>query len=59
MACVMARDYCREELFITSKVFNHHHQDRAAAALRTTLKNLQLHCLVRSRPILPFSDSTL
>lgn len=35
----------REELFITSKVFNHHHQDRAAAALRTTLKNLQLHCL--------------
>ncbi|ELR20746.1 aldehyde reductase [Acanthamoeba castellanii str. Neff] len=32
----------REELFITSKVFNHHHQDRAADALRTTLKNLQL-----------------
>jgi diketogulonate reductase-like aldo/keto reductase len=32
----------REELFITSKVFNNHHQDRAANALRTTLKHLQL-----------------
>jgi len=35
----------REELFITSKVFNNHHEDRVPAALRNTLKNLQLDYL--------------
>jgi diketogulonate reductase-like aldo/keto reductase len=50
--CAVCDGGIREELFITSKVFNHHHQDRAAAALRTTLKNLQLSYLVRFPPAL-------
>jgi diketogulonate reductase-like aldo/keto reductase len=44
LSCLLRRN--REELFITSKVFNNHHQDRAAGALRNTLKNLQLSYLV-------------
>lgn len=38
----------REEVFITSKVFNNHHEDRVPAALRNTLKNLKLDYLVSS-----------
>jgi len=36
----------REDLFVTSKVFNHHHDpERAVQACRNTLKNLQLSYL--------------
>jgi diketogulonate reductase-like aldo/keto reductase len=38
----------REELFITSKVFNNHHQpERTIKAIHNTLKNLQIAYLVR------------
>eukprot|EP00128_Syssomonas_multiformis_P008667 Colp12_sorted_trinity150504_noHs@18391 len=35
----------REDVFITSKVFNNHHGDRVRGALMETLKNLQLEYL--------------
>jgi alcohol dehydrogenase (NADP+) len=46
----------REELFITSKVFNNHHQpERVVKAIHNTLKNLQIPYLVR--PLLSLAAS--